>query len=93
VPIEMTVDTSRRLIRARISGDFTMDDIVLAISSAVESPDFEVGFNVLSDHREVQEFLTPAQARGMTAHLASLADVLGQARWAAVVTHPASLGM
>lgn len=93
MPIESHIDEERRCVVAKISGDFTLDEIVETIDRSVRDPRFRPGFAVLSDHTAVGEPLTPVQARRMVDHLESLANVMRGSRWAVVTTKAASFGM
>lgn len=93
MPITVQVRADEKLVRFEIVGDFTLAEIFDAIDGALEDAAFEPGFNVLTDHRRVGEPLTTFQAEQTVAHLDSLRDRIGGARWAAVVKTPASRGM
>lgn len=93
MPITSSIDERRRLVVAKVEGDFTLAEVLEAISKAVSDPRFQPGFSVLSDHRKVGTPLTPVQAQAMVAHLGTLADSLAGARWAVVTENPASFGM
>ena len=58
---------ARRLV-FEIEGRFTLEEILDVINEAIEHPDFEPGFDVLSDHTGVERPITPNQAHGMVAH-------------------------
>ncbi len=75
-------------------GDFTLDEVFAAIDRIVRDPRYERGFALLSDHTEIGEPLTPAQAEKMLDHVERLegAPMTGM-RWAAVTRKAASYGM
>jgi len=93
MPIEMRVDAERRLVLGSVVGDFTIAEILEAITSSVEHPDFEPGFDILTDHTAVGRPLTREQVERTTIHLRALAKSLGGARWAVVTKKSASRGM
>ncbi len=93
MPIRYRIDKEERLVRAEVRGDFTTSDMIRALDNMVRDPDFEPGFNFLSDHAAVGEPVTPEQLDQLIAHLESLSEVLSGARWAIVATKPASYGM
>lgn len=93
MPIESYVDEGRRRIVATVSGSFTLAEILDAIDRSVRDPRFRPGFAVLSDHRTVEEPLTPEQAGRMVDHLESLAELMAGSRWAVVTSKAASYGM
>lgn len=91
--IQVAVDKHKRRIEASLSGEVSIDEIRAAIDAAVRHPDFEPGFDVLSDHTRIRKAITTAQMEAMVAHLESLSTVMGGARWAIVTTKTASYGM
>ena len=93
MPIRIWIDKDQRLIRSEISGSFSEEDILNAINESVAHPGYEPGFNVLSDHTRVTEFITTPQAYSMARHLESLSEQMANVRWAVVTREPASNGM
>ena len=93
MPITFTVDPARRLVQTAVIGDFDTADIVRVITGAADHPDFMPGFDILSDHREVGEPITPKQLRDLTELLRQLSDRFAGGRWAVVASKPASYGM
>lgn len=93
MPIDCWIEQDRHRVRAEVRGDFSTEDILRAISDAVSHPEFERGFNILSDHRQIGQPITTAQMQEMTAHLRRLAAEFAGSRWAVVTTKPASYGM
>ncbi len=93
MPIHYSIDPERRLVLATVRGDFTLDEIVASIDNAVQDSAFEPGFNVLSDHREVGNPITPTQLMQTVEHIGRDQSPLAGARWAVVTTKPASWGM
>jgi hypothetical protein len=93
MPIMVWIDKDQRLIRSEVSGSFSEEAISNAINESVGHPDYEPGFNVLSDHTRVTEFITTPQAYSMARHLESLSDQMANVRWAVVTREPASYGM
>ena len=93
MPITYRIDAEQRLVEVRISGTFTMDEVLDRIEEIFRDPDFRRGFSFLSDHTGLTEFLTPAQARELVSFLERSADQVAGTKWAVVTTHPASYGM
>ena len=93
MPIKPSIDVEQRRVFIEVSGSFSLDQIFESIHRIVEHPDFQPGFDVLSDHTQVTEFLTSDQARSMAAHLSSLSRYLAGTRWAVVTVEPTSHGM
>lgn len=93
MPIRVWIEPERRLVRVKITGDSTMEDIIGAINEAVNDPRSEPGFSILSDHTEVGEPLTTPQAHEMVAHFENLKERMSGCRWAVVSQKAASIGM
>ena len=93
MPIKVWIDRDQRLIRSEVSGSFSEEDILNGINESVRHPDYEPGFDVLSDHTRVTEFITTAQAYSMARHLEFLSEQMANVRWAVVTREPASYGM
>lgn len=93
MPIKYWIEKDHRRIRAVVSGDFTEEDILQAIENSTKDADFEPGFDVLSDHRDVGEPLNTQQAWQISSCLDSLFRVMAHSRWAVVTNKPASFGM
>ena len=92
VPISYTLDRETRLIRAVVQGDFSVQDMFACVSGAARDA-AEPGFNVISDHREIGEPATREQVEELVLHLAGMRDYFAGARWAVMVSKPASFGM
>ena len=92
VPISYTLDREARLIRAVVQGDFTVQDMLACVSGAARDAG-EPGFNVISDHREIGEPATREQVEELVQYLSGLRDYFAGARWAVMVSKPASFGM
>jgi len=93
MPITNVIDEKAMRIFSTVSGDFSIEDIVTAISGSVQDPRFRPGFHILSDHTSVGTPLTPTQAKQMLAHMETLSKYLRDSRWAVVTTKAASYGM
>jgi hypothetical protein len=93
MPVHQSIDAQRRRIIARVHGEFTLDEIIGAIDSALSDPAFETGFDIYSDHLDLEKEITTPQLNQMTVHLKSLIERMSGARWAIVTRAPASYGM
>jgi hypothetical protein len=93
MPIINVIDELAGRVISEVSGDFTIEEIVKAISGSVQDPRFRPGFHILSDHTSVGAPLTTIQAKQMMAHLETLSKHLRGSRWAVVTTKAASYGM
>ena len=76
-----------------LSGSLTTREMFDAIASALSDPAFEKGYDVLSYHLELEQFLTSTEAFDLALYLAKFAGVLAHAKWGVVTRHPASYGM
>ena len=86
------MDHDARLVRAAVEGNFTIEDMLDCVSGAAAEAGGP-GYNVLSDHREIGEPATRPQLEALVSHIAALRQYFGGARWAVIVTTPASYGM
>ena len=93
MPIKYWIEKNNRRIRAVVSGNITADETFRAIKESTEDPDFEPGFDVLSDHTSIGEPLTTQQATEMSSYLKKLSGVMTHSRWAVITKNPASYGM
>ena len=93
MPVHFKIDTERRLVVATVFDEISDTDIVETLHSSVNDPDFEPGFNVLSDHTQVTRAITTEQVKLMVNHMESLSDRLAGARFAIITNSPASYGM
>jgi hypothetical protein len=93
MPVDFKIDTERRLIVATVFDEISDTDIIETLNSSISDPDFEPGFNVLSDHTRITRPITTEQVKLMVGHMESLSDHLAGARWAIVTNSPASYGM
>jgi len=62
---EFTIDVERSLIRRRWRGEVTARFVLNATSEIQAHPDFDGSFDILSDYREVELSITPAEARAV----------------------------
>ena len=92
MPITYQLDHDARLIRATVRGDFTANEMLACVSGAATEAG-EPGWNILSDHREIGEPATRGQVEILVEQLASLRRFFAEARWAVIVSKPASFGM
>jgi hypothetical protein len=92
VPITYVLDRDAHLVHATVRGDFTVDEMLSSVTGAATAAG-EAGYNVVSDHREIGEPITRVQLEQLVDHLAALRSYFAGARWAVVVSKPASFGM
>ncbi len=90
--IQVEIDPHNRLVRAWLIDDFDFDLIISAINDSVNHPGFERGFNVISDHRGLRNYIAARDMKFMSQHLAKLSHVMAGAKWAVVTGSPISMG-
>lgn len=66
---------------------------MLACVSEAAAQVGDSGYHVLSDHREIGEPATRDQVETLVEHIADLRQYFACARWAVIVSKPASFGM
>lgn len=93
MPIEHRIEPEQRRIRATVSGNFTLEEILDTINGTVNDPDFQRGYDILSDHTRVETAITTEQAGVTAEYLASLSLYFAGSRWAVVTTKDVSYGM
>ena len=92
MPISYRIDRPVRLIRSTVEGDFTAAEMLACVSEAVHEAG-ERGYQIVSDHRLIGEPATRDQVELLVEHLTDLRRFVRDARWAVVVSKPASFGM
>lgn len=90
MPIDFTADPERRRVSFTVSGTFTLDDIIDALKSVLELPEFGPDFQVLSDHRGIERPATVQEVEDMLAWMREKRDRFQDMRWAIVTHRPAS---
>jgi len=93
MPVKTTVDKSSRRVSIHVSGAVAVMEVIAAVDAVIKHPDFGPGFEILSDHRDVEIPLTPDATKSWLGHLERAAEKVRGCRWAAVATNPASYGM
>lgn len=92
MPISYHVDHTSRLVRSTVAGDCTVEEMVQTIRAAAAEAG-RPGYHIVSDHREIGEPATRPQLEAVVGTLQVLQMVFAYARWAVVVSKPASYGM
>jgi hypothetical protein len=90
MPISFILEPERRRVRFTVSGTFTLDDIIHALKSVLELPEFGPDFQVLSDHRGIERPATVRDVEDMLAWMREKRDRFQDMRWAIVTHRPAS---
>lgn len=93
MPINFIWTPGTRRVSFTVGGTFTLHDILDALRSVLEIPEFGPGFEVLSDHRGVERPATVANVEDMLAFMREKRDRFQDVRWAVVTHRPASYAM
>jgi hypothetical protein len=91
--IEYRIDPENRRISISIVGDFAFSEAVDVLKRVTTSPDFEPGFDILSDHTQIGRAIGVEEAKDLVAMLRPLADRLRGTRWAVATSRIDSFGM
>ena len=90
MPIRLTQDAEKRRVHFAVTGSFTLHDILDAVKSVLELPEFGPHFQVLSDHRGVERPATVQDVEDMVAFMRDSRERFQGMRWAIVTHRPAS---
>ena len=93
MPIHFKVNKEKHQIEANLSGVVTIAEMLETINKSIQHPDFEPGFNILSDHCDVEKVITLEQVESTINLLMAYSDRLKKSKWAIVTSKPASYGM
>ena len=93
MPLTLRVDHAARVAFVDVAGALVTEEMIATIDNVVRQLDGRTGYGVLSDHRAVAAPITPAQVAQLLAHLSASGSALIGAKWAVVVSKPASYGM
>ena len=93
MPIKSWIEKDKKRVMAIVSGSFSIEDILININNTIEDPDFEKGFNILSDHTKIESVITTEQARMTASHLERLSKYFANSKWAVVTKKEVSIGM
>lgn len=93
MPVSYRIDADLRRVIATVTGIVTIEEMLDALLAVTDDPTYEPGFDIYSDHREIEQSLGTGQVMQLAGHLERLAAKVAGARWAIVTTAPASYGM
>ncbi len=93
MPVSYTIDPTARLVQFVISGEFESADIMTLLRSVAADPNFQAGFDFLSDNRLVTRPVTTEQVKLMASFVAHGPPIFVGARAAFVTNSAASFGM
>lgn len=92
LPIESSVDHDARLVTFRVSGKLDTKEMLSAVNACFAQRKSGVVYDVLSDHRGIEEPATPDQIKTLIAELMKIGETEGM-RAAILVGTDASYGM
>jgi len=93
VPITTEVDHKERLIRFKVSGKLVTDEMLAAIDEAFRLVGDEKGYDILSDHRELETPADPSQIEAVIGRMSDREQQFAGSRAAVIVAQKASYGM
>ena len=93
MPTHIAVDHERRIASVEVTGHLEIAEMLGTVDEVARQIAGNPGYSVLSDHRALETPLTPEQATQLLAHLSVSGGALIGAKWAIVVSKPASYGM
>ncbi|MBI2797008.1 MAG: STAS/SEC14 domain-containing protein [Gemmatimonadetes bacterium] len=93
MPATLSIDHASRMVTIEIAGTLEIGEMLAAIDGVVRAIEGRGRYAVLTDHRALDTPITPVQVSQVLAHLSAAGGSLVGARWAAVVSQPASYGM
>ena len=93
MPITYKINAQKKRVTVELTGTNTLEEIFTTIKNALQDPDFRPGFNVLSDHRQVDRVITSSELESTVNLLIEYAGQLSKTKWAIVTLKPASYGM
>jgi hypothetical protein len=90
MPISFTLDAEKRRVHFIVTGTFTLHDIIDAVKSVLELPEFGPEFQILSDHRGVERPASVQDVEDMIAFMRASRERFAGMRWAVVTHRPGS---
>jgi len=93
MPIKSWIEKKKKRVHAVLSGKVSLDEMIKTINSSVKDPDFESGFDVLSDHTRIEQPIETQQVKFLAMHIESLRTNFAGSRWAVVTNSKVSYGM
>ena len=93
MPIDSWIEKDKKRIHAVVYGEFSVDDIFETIEGATNKPDYEIGFNVLSDHTKITKPITIDQMKRMVFKIIQLSKQYAGTKWAVVTNQEISKKM
>ncbi|UCF63717.1 MAG: STAS/SEC14 domain-containing protein [bacterium] len=91
--IKHWIEKDKKRVRAVIKGKITTEEIIQAINKSLHDPDFENGFDILSDHTGIEKAITTDQVMKTSSHIQNFKDRFKGSRWAVVTEKEVSYGM
>jgi hypothetical protein len=93
MPIISWIEKNKKRVRAELSGTVSLDEMIKTINASVEDPDFRTGFDVLSDHTQLEQSIETEQVKFLALHIESLRTNFAGSRWAVITKSEVSYGM
>lgn len=93
MPIKRWIEKDKKRVYAVLSGTISLDEMINTINGAVEDKDFRPGFDVLSDHSEIEQPIETDQVKYLAGYIEKLRANFAGTRWAVVTRSEVSYGM
>jgi hypothetical protein len=90
MPISFELDAARRRVHFIITGVITLREVLEIVRAVLAIPEFGPEFQVLSDHRGVEQPITVPEVQEMLAHMRASRERFRDVRWAVVTQRPSS---
>jgi hypothetical protein len=93
MPIEVSIDRKRDLVRRRISGEVSTDDMIRSFEETLRHPEYQPGMNELTDIRDHVHQTTGEDIRKVADTLKERGGFTGNVQHAIVVSRTVSYGL
>jgi ATP phosphoribosyltransferase regulatory subunit HisZ len=93
VPVDVSIDRDNNLIRRRISGVVSIDEMVASLEDTVRHPEFRPGMNDLTDLREHVHQTSSDDVRKAAQAIKERSHLTGDIKLALVVSRTVSYGL
>lgn len=93
MPIEIFIYPERNLVRRRISGAVSMDEMIASLEDTLRHPDYKPGMNELTDMRDHFHQTTGEDVRKITEAIKEHSGFTGSVKLAVVVSRTVSYGL
>lgn len=93
MPFSFSIDVKNNRVNTDVIGDFTTQEMIELLVDVTNHPDYTPAMDILSDHTQIGEALTPTQAEDFISFIDNIRGSMSHTRWAVVTRKLASYGM